>query len=153
MKLTKPLLGEVMEVIGHVWARQTPEIVASMREQEGLPAYAERLLKDSVISHVWMDDEGRPYAVGGWILTGRTTACSWLFHTDQGIERANDIIRIIRRTIRNMRLVGVNRFEAVTIENEATERWYRALGMRKERDLDNWGTNGESMALYVNERN
>lgn len=153
MKLVKPLPGEVMEVLGNVWQAQAPEIVASMREQEGLTGYAERLLKDSVISHVWVDADGYPYAVGGWILTGRHEACSWLFHTPTGLDKAPAIIRIIRRTMRNMKSAGVHRFEAVTIENEATERWYRAFGMHRERYLDNWGTNGETMALYVNERN
>jgi hypothetical protein len=152
MRLTKPLVPEVVEVIGRVWARQTPEIVASMKEGETIYSYAVRLLADSVLSHVWVDGD-TVYAVGGWILTDRHTATSWLFHTDDGLGHASDIIRVISRAMQNMRVAGVRRFEAVTIENEATERWYRALDMHREKVLENWGSHGEDMALYVNERN
>ncbi len=153
MRLIKPTLDDMLHVLTFVWRQQLPEVMASMEKGEHVEDYAKRLLSQSVLSHTWLDEDGHPYAVGGWIMTDRDVVASWLFHTEAGLTSPTAILKVVRRAMQNMRTAGVHRFEAVTMENNHSERWYSVMGFRRERYIEGAGSNGETMALYVNEGN
>lgn len=148
MLIERPTDADVMFVINHAWSGQHAELAAMRRADESMSQYAERLVRMSAITHALYRD-GIPYCVGGMWLEGRDVAGTWLIHTEEALAYHPYIVLAVRRLMRSMaNLAGVTTFQATTLEHDKTQRFYRALGMNKVRDLPGEGANGETLALY-----
>lgn len=148
MKLNCPNLAQLLYLAQHMTDAEVQEYVTLSGMEFDPESHALRCYSYNGPAHV-LYAEGKPYYVGGFLLTSPHVANAWSIATDECSKHVLEMTRTFRAVIKGVLQGGVHRIHMGCLESRTpARRWYEAIGASHEATLRGAGENGENLVIY-----